>query len=1156
MNRSQLFKVLAVPLTGLLMIGMAGCGTEEAAVAVAPAPPPAPAPAPPPAAVTVDVALGALGGSITLTQTDTGYTLNGEAFASGSTVTADSGDYVVTLADGVWMADFQGTTVTVDLGTSGLVAVIEVAEDGSFSIGSEAIASGATVTAENGNVYVLTMADGAWAAMFQPGAAMQIANTPVSAVVGEDGMYAVVGGEGAIGEDGTGMVSSGGFNYRVMMDGDALVGYLFDMVGEDASMALNKADSKPKLALSEDDEDTDMDESGTMLDLAALKAGGDAADTPVSLSSLFDGSNTAIEETFIAGVVKTLNAQLVLLEANIDIAEEEAVVDSTGGMDRAWLGANKALEILGLGEKALGATPDWDDAQDYKKERANAVTALEEAIAALDSQAAFMAALGDEGVLSAVDDDYDATKYGTVKSSADISFNSTANTRFGVVSTTEREDVDADIDSSFSKFVWSPLDAVTSAPLLEKMSATYSGQTTAVTEPMGIGSKESPEFISGDIELTVRLDTKRGSSRRAHPVGTIEAVVSNLQDSKGNTFDNGEGDVESITLPDTNIMDQGDTVGFKSLRADSTVKYVDRLEEEDLEGMYAGRFVGDGATDEDVPLAAIGLWHLWTENGSNAAYRDLVGSWGAELSAVTPDEEPTPGPPEGGDAFSDAALARMKVMFGEMDIVDDKDKIEGIALADLIAASGDVESVKDGDNAVTKILKELTEQLENLEDLIDATNYKDEDMGSITAPGADLEDGADRREAILMAVTMAVGRGGVMIDNDDLVEEQGADFDNLNLGFDDTNNPVYAEEALRDWDEELLESLDRVVDAFSSADSLDAALDDGIFADVADTMSSYLAEGEADPALTTKDVFAVVPSEVNAIFDYTEYTRFGLWTSETIASSNPEAMVPADANYAPSVTYEAEDSSTDKGRYAYSPLGNTGLMRADLPNKVKGSYEGYTYATAADLTIYGGDLTIKIDWSVDASDVDTTGIEVMISDLTDSDGMGWTDSDGNMETEDPIVTSITFGSQTGSQLVGFNTVTDGAPPTTTTTNTLGAVGSMPGTATTASIAGFNENYDGMTDTSFDNYIKLVYEDDSEVYAGGNVNGQFLGVSAADSGNADQPRAIIGQWNIDAQRLVIMANEDTETSTSLVDRDEDPDLGSTLMGIYGADLVVP
>ena len=40
----------------------------------------------------------------------------------------------------------------------------------------------------------------------------------------------------------------------------------------------------------------------------------------------------------------------------------------------------------------------------------------------------------------------------------------------------------------------------------------------------------------------------------------------------------------------------------------------------------------------------------------------------------------------------------------------------------------------------------------------------------------------------------------------------------------------YDEDALRDWDEELLESLDKVVEAFSSEANLDAALEDGIFA--------------------------------------------------------------------------------------------------------------------------------------------------------------------------------------------------------------------------------------------------------------------------------------------------------------------------------------
>ena len=78
---------------------------------------------------------------------------------------------------------------------------------------------------------------------------------------------------------------------------------------------------------------------------------------------------------------------------------------------------------------------------------------------------------------------------------------------------------------------------------------------------------------------------------------------------------------------------------------------------------------------------------------------------------------------------------------------------------------------------------------------------------------------------------------------------------------------------------------------------------------------------------------------------------------------------------------------------------------------------------------FSGEIsTITIEWSMgdadadmETPDVDTTGIEVMISDLVDSDGMGWTDADGDDMAEDPIVTSITFGSQaTGSQLVGFD----------------------------------------------------------------------------------------------------------------------------------------
>ena len=78
--------------------------------------------------------------------------------------------------------------------------------------------------------------------------------------------------------------------------------------------------------------------------------------------------------------------------------------------------------------------------------------------------------------------------------------------------------------------------------------------------------------------------------------------------------------------------------------------------------------------------------------------------------------------------------------------MDIGDEIAGIDLSDLIAASSDVVSVKDGDNAVTQIMEELAELLDDLEDLMDATNYGADDGGTIDAPGADLVDGAESPE--------------------------------------------------------------------------------------------------------------------------------------------------------------------------------------------------------------------------------------------------------------------------------------------------------------------------------------------------------------------------------------------------------------------------
>ena len=208
----------------------------------------------------------------------------------------------------------------------------------------------------------------------------------------------------------------------------------------------------------------------------------------------------------------------------------------------------------------------------------------------------------------------------------------------------------------------------------------------------------------------------------------------------------------------------------------------------------------------------------------------------------------------------------------------------------------------------------------------------------------------------------------------------------------------------------------------------------------------------------------------------------------------------------------------------------------------------------------GESSKITIAWSMgdvdeDAMtpDIDTTKIDVVISDLVDSDGMGWTDSDGDEMTDDPFVKSITFGSRTSTQLVSFTTEAD-ADDNQVPTNILAA--EIAGVGAGLNVAGFDANYNG--ETSLENFIKLVYDDDdnSEVFADGAINGQFLGVSAADSGNADQPRAIIGTWNIGADRMVATTST-TGTTTMTILEDRDPNQpGSTLDGVYGVDLVVP
>ena len=124
----------------LLTFGLAGCGGDEPAAA---APPPATTAFVPQAA---EVALGTSGDTLTLMTTkEGGYTLNGEAFASGSDVTAEQNgsEYTLTLYGTTWSAAYKAPdAMSLALGTTGGNLSIERLDDGSYQANGSALANG------------------------------------------------------------------------------------------------------------------------------------------------------------------------------------------------------------------------------------------------------------------------------------------------------------------------------------------------------------------------------------------------------------------------------------------------------------------------------------------------------------------------------------------------------------------------------------------------------------------------------------------------------------------------------------------------------------------------------------------------------------------------------------------------------------------------------------------------------------------------------------------------------------------------------------------------------------------------------------------------------------------------------------------------------
>ncbi len=160
-----------------------------------------------------------------MTTQDGGFTLNGEAFESGKTVTRESGNvYTLLLAEGTWRARYDAHEVEVKLGSLEETVKLVKGEDGGYMLGEMAVESGVTMyTAANGNVYTLVMGeDGMWMAQYQASEtmlALGTSGTTVTIVRNEDGTY-TVGGEPLM-SGGTWTAGNGG-EYTLAMGEDGM----------------------------------------------------------------------------------------------------------------------------------------------------------------------------------------------------------------------------------------------------------------------------------------------------------------------------------------------------------------------------------------------------------------------------------------------------------------------------------------------------------------------------------------------------------------------------------------------------------------------------------------------------------------------------------------------------------------------------------------------------------------------------------------------------------------------------------------------------------------------------------------------------------------------------------------------------------------------
>ena len=1018
-----------------------------------------------------DVMLGMDGGTITIVTAEDGtYWVGTDELMDGGMVMGENGMYyTLSMADGEWMSAFNAPDPEmVTLGDSGTTITIETAENGTYWVAGALFESGGTVTAENGNMYMVTQVAGEWSAAFQA-QGMEIMGLDMMAMSTEDGMgYSV--GDQMLDEDGMGDIMVDGDHFRVSMDEEegTFMATQFDAKSEayvaDRDIDTDEAGMQDNFGGTlADDEDTAINEAGTALTIDGKNH---------KISDLFDDGQSVIEDdNIIAEQIEAIEKALGRIEALIAVIKAGDPDETVRGTDFApqftdrWQEIDTALgAIFGDLDEPVDLTDIDHLEQDTPPDKLSEIVPMvNKVLAALSSLEAFTEALGKDGLFvdskGSIKDSEIEGIFNAVKAVWTVNLGRSDNTRYGVYSRTEysmamkKQVADDDEGSRYGAFAYSPHKASKMADLPTSGEAYYTGETIA---------QEQTEFTiyKGTIDLRVRFRSRR-----------VSGLIRGLMDGDGKMYSRGGVDVDQIILPGASMTNTASWM-VGSGTENATVVFVPTPgtgRPDTVDANFKGQLVGEG---ENAGAAAIGTWALMgtrEDAGVDVEHDagDLVGAYGAERG---PDRPITPP-----DTADDGAKVKTVVHSVDTvtadDFIDDKGMIEvggtdpadaekmiQVATADLYANG---EEMVQGTNFVEALKKALASQMEQLDAFIALDEADGDDANPTaltgrqtvwTAVEAELErvfddmydnDGDADTEADVVILSASTPTAGTTPD-------QLTSYP-LNRAKDGPND-VTAKEEIND-----------ILAALGSLDAFETATEkDGIF--YGETTTADDKDGLLD-GQEAKDVFNRVPYTVTVQYGYTDYTRFGSWVR-----TGSDAAVDASS-------YDS-DETTHTGHFAYSQEAQTPDDK--FPRSGRATYEGRTIArdnaaTSDGVTVpkfYHGDIELQVSWAGltdDGADeaVTTSQVIAVIRNLMDADGGMY---------DDPAIT------------------TDGNPDKVSMITFSGAVTDTDDVLAWTSSAG-RVRYEG---------FGLA---ETDVPGGASMSGSFVGESI------EGPRGVIGEWNL-------------------------------------------